>query len=121
MEIPAFVHFAEPVPSLDIQAGDDVWVTRDSATLVRRLDFNQVHLQLHLARPVELPDGGLTADSVRLEKLIFVDSFGMTISHSSSGATRVLHAASISVNLGVALGARKYQDRAVLSMPVNLS
>ena len=48
MQLPAFVEFTEPVPSLDIKAGDRVWVTRYGATLARSLDFKQVHLHLHL-------------------------------------------------------------------------
>ena len=54
MQLPAFVEFTEPVPSLDIKAGDRVWVTRYGATLARSLDFKQVHLHLHLAGPIKL-------------------------------------------------------------------
>ena len=57
-DLPAFVHFTEPVPSLGIKAGDNAWVTRDSVTLCRRLDFNEVYRHLHLARRVEFRDFG---------------------------------------------------------------
>ena len=66
MQLPAFVEFAEPVPSLDIKAGDHVHLTRyKSAILVRRssnlkevyarsLEFTQVCLHLHLTKPITL-------------------------------------------------------------------
>ena len=54
MQLPAFVEFIEPVPSLDIKAGDRAWVTRDSATLVRSIKFDQIYPQLDLSKPVAL-------------------------------------------------------------------
>ena len=64
MQLPDCVKFTEPVPSLDIKAGDHVHFTRhNTAVLVRTskgfkevyarsLDVNQVRVHLHLAKPV---------------------------------------------------------------------
>ena len=53
MQLPAFVEFAEPVPSLGVEAGDRAWVTQYSATLVRTLEVSQVRPHLHLAKTPE--------------------------------------------------------------------
>ena len=57
MELPAFVEFTEDVLSLDIKAGDRVWVTSYSTTLVRSLPFTVVKPHLHLTKPIELRIG----------------------------------------------------------------
>ena len=54
MQLPAFVEFTVDVPSLDLKAGDRVWLTEYSATLTRCLELDRVRRHLDLAKPVEL-------------------------------------------------------------------
>lgn len=54
LTLPALRRFVEAVPELGIEKGDTVWVTHDSAVVVRSLTFAEIQPYLGLLQPIRL-------------------------------------------------------------------
>ncbi len=57
MRLPALREFTQPVPELGIEKGDRVWVTFDSAVVVRTFSFTLIRPYFDLTQPVRLKAG----------------------------------------------------------------
>ena len=52
--LPALREFTEAVPELGIEEGDRVWITHDSATVVRTFSFAEIRPPLDQTQPIRL-------------------------------------------------------------------
>ncbi len=53
-QLPALREFKEAVPELGVEKGDRVWVTHDSAVVVRTLTFAEIRPYFELLQPIRL-------------------------------------------------------------------
>ena len=57
ISLPTLREFTESVPELGIEKGDRVWITHDSAVVVRTFSFTQIRPHFDLTQPVRLKAG----------------------------------------------------------------
>lgn len=53
-QLPALREFTEAVPELGVEKGDRVWITHDSAVVVRSLTFAEIRPYFELLQPIRL-------------------------------------------------------------------